>query len=94
MNKQYNNLDIKNLVKTEWFNQFNELQQEQIKLGLEKQLDVSIYAKIDFNWEQMQIIFFGLKDNLDVSSYANKNFTAEKMRKIREELLAEKYAII
>ena len=48
----------------------------------------------DFDWEQMQIIFFGLKDNLDVSSYANKNFTAEKMRKIREELLAEKYAII
>lgn len=42
----------------------------------------------------MEIIFFGLKNNLDVSSYANEKFTAEKMRNIRDELLAEKYAII
>ena len=46
MNKKiHNNLSIENLTKTEWFNQFNEEQKEQIKLGLEKNLDVSIYAK-------------------------------------------------
>ena len=65
-----------------------------IKEGLKKSLDISWYAKKEFDWEQMQIIFFGLKDNLDVSFYANEKFTAEKMRKIREELLAEKYAIV
>ena len=31
MNKIYNNLTIENLIKTEWFNQFNEYQKEQIR---------------------------------------------------------------
>ena len=88
MNKQYNNLDIKNLVKTEWFNQFNELQQEQIKLGLEKQLDVSIYAKIDFNWEQMEEIRLGLEANLNVLIYATPEYTWEQMNIILEGLKA------
>ena len=69
-------------------------QMEEILFGLEANLNVLIYAKPEYSWEQMQIIFFGLKDNLDVSSYANEKFTAEKMIKIREDLLAEKYAII
>ena len=30
MNNIYNNLTIENLTKTEWFNQFNEYQQEEI----------------------------------------------------------------
>lgn len=34
MNKIYNNLIIKNLIKTEWINQFDEEQQEQIRLKL------------------------------------------------------------
>ena len=44
MNKIYNNLTIENLKKTEWFNQFNEYQKEQIRLGLEANLDISWYA--------------------------------------------------
>ena len=89
MNKQYNNLDIKNLVKTEWFNQFNELQQEQIKLGLEKQLDVSIYAKEYFDWVQMREIREGLHDNLDVSIYAKPEYSWRKMKGFRNRLLKE-----
>ena len=53
MNKIYNNLTIKNLIKTEWFNQFNKEQQEEITKGLKEDLDVSIYAKLDFNELQM-----------------------------------------
>ena len=41
MNNIYNNLTIENLTKTEWFNQFNEYQQEEIFEGLEKNLDIS-----------------------------------------------------
>ena len=31
MNKLYNNLSIDNLIKTKWFNQFDENQQREIK---------------------------------------------------------------
>ena len=56
MNKIYNNLNVDNLMKTEMFDQFNEKQQEQIRLGLEKDLNVSIYAKSKFNSWQMEEI--------------------------------------
>ena len=36
MNKIYNNLNIENLTKTDWFNQFDKKQQEEITKGLEK----------------------------------------------------------
>ena len=48
MNKIYNNLNIENLIKTDWFNKFDEYQQEQIKIGLKDNLDVSIYAKLHY----------------------------------------------
>ena len=53
MKKIYNNLSIENLTKTEWFNQFDEKQQKQIKKGLEDNLNVSIYAKSEFDVYQM-----------------------------------------
>ena len=62
MNKIYNNLSIDNLTKTKWFNQFNEKQQEQIKLGLEDDLNVSIYAKPEFHEYQMEEIREGLEE--------------------------------
>ena len=43
-----NNLNIENLIKTECFNQFDKKQRRIIEEGLEKNLDVSIYAKTDF----------------------------------------------
>ena len=79
MNKIYNNLNVDNLMKTDWFNQFNKEQQEEIRLGLEKNIDVSIYAKPDFYAWQMKQIRLGLEEKLNVSSYAKKIFTAEKM---------------
>ena len=74
MNKEYNNLTIENLTKTEWFNQFNRYQQEEILKGLEKDLNVSIYAKTEFDWKQMSRIRRGLEENLNVSIYAKPEF--------------------
>ncbi len=90
MNKKiYNNLNIKNLIKTEWFNQFNLNEKEEINWGLEDNLDVSIYAKKEFNWKQMSQIRFGLRDDLDVSLYANPEVSSLKMEEIRLKLLKE-----
>ena len=60
MNKIYNNLNIENLIKTDWFEQFDEYQQEEIIKGLKDNLDVSIYAKSEFDWEKMREIRFNL----------------------------------
>ena len=79
MNKIYNNLSIENLIKTEWFNQFNEKQKGQIRLGLKDNLNVSIYANPKFDDFQMEIIRFGLEANLDVSLYANPKFSVSQM---------------
>ena len=53
MEKIYNNLTVDNLIKTEWFNQFNKSQQEEILLGLKNNIDISIYAKTIFDANQM-----------------------------------------
>ena len=49
MNKIHNNLNIENLTKTEWFEQFNKEQQEEITKGIQDNLDVSIYAKTEYS---------------------------------------------
>ena len=57
MNKKiYNNLSIENLMKTEMFNQFDEYQKQEIKKGLKANLDVSFYAKKEFDYQQMEQI--------------------------------------
>ena len=56
MNKIYNNLNIENLVKTDWFNQFKEYQKEEILEGLEANIDVSIYTKLKYNSCKMREI--------------------------------------
>ena len=83
MNKIYNNLTIKNLIKTEWINQFDEEQQEQIRLGSKDNLDVLIYAKKEYNWKQMKQIRLGLQANVDVSIYSKKYFDNFQMWQIR-----------
>ena len=80
MKKIYNNLSIENLTKTEWFNQFNELQKGEILKGLKDNLDVSVYAKTEFSDDQMYHIRTGLKKNLDVSIYAKLDFNEDQMK--------------
>ena len=83
MKKIYNNLNIKNLTKTDWFNQFDKEQKEQIILGLNNNVDVFIYAKPDFKWDQMLQIRRGLEDNLNISLYANLDYNEYQMNEIR-----------
>ena len=41
MNKIYNNLNIENLMKTDWFKQFNKEQKKEILTGIENNVDIS-----------------------------------------------------
>ena len=83
MEKIHNNLTVDNLKKTEWFNQFNKYQQDEILKGLEDKLDVSVYANTEFTADQMQQIRLGLEDNVDVFWYAKKEFNWKQMSQIR-----------
>ena len=49
MEKIHNNLNIENLIKTDWFEQFSINQKQEILKGLKEDVDVSIYAKPDFD---------------------------------------------
>ena len=57
--------------------------------GLEDNLDVSIYAKTDFDGHQMTAIRIGLQENLDVSQYAKPEYTSQQMTSIRLKLKNE-----
>ena len=81
MNKIHNNLSIENLIKTEWFNQFDEFQKHQITLGIHSNVDALIYAKPEFNYSQMDQIREGLVDNLDIFIYANSKFDEYQWKK-------------
>lgn len=63
--------------------EYQKAQNQEIKLGKEEGLDVSIYANPQFNWLQMEQIRMGLKDKLDASVYANPSYNYETMRQIR-----------
>ena len=105
MNKAHNNLNIENLIRTEyfknldlkqkeelltnsqWFNQFDEDQQYEIIKGLEKNLDISIYAKPENCEYKMEQIRWGLESKIDVSLYAKPEYNREQMVEIRVSLL-------
>ena len=61
MKKQYNNLSIENLMKTNWINQFTPFQKNEIKKGLASKVDVSIYANRKYTDFQMKEIRLGLE---------------------------------
>ena len=56
MNKIYNNLTIENIIKTDWFNQFESFQKNEIYRGLQENLDVFKYAKTEIFWKKMKKI--------------------------------------
>ena len=83
MNRIYNNLSVENLIKTDWIEQFDEAQQREIKSGIENKVNLSVYAKTDYDSFQMFEIRIGLQGNLDVSLYANPDFGPTEMNLIR-----------
>ena len=82
MNKIYNNLNIENLIKTDWFELFNIHQKHEILKCLKNNVDVLIYAKPEFDWHQM----FEIREGLDVSIYAKTDFSDYQMDEIRRGL--------
>ena len=83
MKKEFKNLTVDNLIKTEWFNQFDSKQKKLIIEGLQENLNVFIYAKTKYSWSQMAHLKAGLKANLDISIYANPDFNNFQMNEIR-----------
>lgn len=63
--------------------EFSAEQQQEIFLGQQEGLDVSLYSRSDFNWLQMEQIRMGLKDKVDVSVYADPLYSFETMKQIR-----------
>ena len=71
------------MKKIEKSGKFNYSQKEQISFGLQKGLDISIYAKPEFKSSQMEQIRFGLEKGLNAHIYAKPEFDYEQMRQIR-----------
>ena len=83
MNKIHNNLNIENLIRTEEFKSFIKEKKEEIIKGLENNLDISTYAKTEFNSQQMREIRWGLEAKINISVYAKSELNWEQMNKIR-----------
>lgn len=58
----------------------------EIRKGLAHDVDVSIYATPEFNWQQMREIREGLEAGIDVSSYADPNIPWTQMHNMRPQL--------
>ena len=65
---------------------FTNRQKEEIKLGLEQNLDVSFYSNPEFTHDQMKEIRLGLEKGLNISWYAKPEFDWGKMSEIRRAL--------
>lgn len=52
-------------------------------MGLKKNLDVTLYAKPEYNCNQMEEIRLGLEAGLDASTYAKPEYTCDQMKEIR-----------
>ena len=81
MNKLYNNLNIENLIKTEYFKQLNKDKKREILKNSDRFNQFNLYEQVEINW--------GLEENLDISVYAKPEFDFMQMRKIRMELKNE-----
>ena len=77
MSEIYNNLNIENLIKTDWFNQFNREQQKQILLGVDSKVDVLVYAKLEYDSFKMLTERIKLELEVDIS-YMNELLEIQK----------------
>ena len=82
-----NDITMPEYLKNLCWGDFDEGQRRQILYGLEKRLDVSAYAKSEFNTYQMEQIICGLERGLDVSVYAKPEYNAFQMSYLRKQLI-------
>ena len=84
MKKEFKNFE-KKLEEIIAGKEFTPEQIEEIRNGLEQELNVSKYANPEFDEGQMYQIRLGLEQRLDVSKYADPKFDWRQMEEIREE---------
>ena len=84
--KLTNNLTIDALTRMYEQQGFDSFQLSEIRLGLERSVDVSIYADRSYHWGQMQMIRNGLERCLDVSKYADPQVSLNDMIHAYEKL--------
>lgn len=60
---------------------FNGFQMNEIRIGMESGLDVSVYMDPEYTNEQMKQIRYGMDHNIDVSRYADPSISASDMEK-------------
>lgn len=56
---------------------FDAFQMKQLRLGLEQNLDVSMYCDKEFSGKVMSLIRFGMLEGIEVSEYATPGITEE-----------------
>lgn len=80
--KLANNLQVEQLLNTDWANQFNKYQLHHIREGLNNNLDVSIYTKSELSDDQMRQLVTGLKQGFDMTKYASGEYSEDQLRQI------------
>ena len=65
---------------------FNGRQIDVIKKGIEQMIEVSVYAKLEYDADQMNEILLGLLHAVNVEIYADSNYSALQMRVLRQAL--------
>ena len=92
--KLTNSLNVKQLIETEWFEQFDSMQQKHIEEGLLQGLQVELYADPRFTAAQMQEIRRAMIQGIDVSSILNVRIGARKMKILANEMQCRHFADI
>lgn len=76
--KLKNNLSFEAIIKTfeeTYTYKYNILQLKELKKGYERDVNISLYANPNFEYEQMSYIRQGLENNVDISKYASTNYS-------------------
>ncbi|MCR5100029.1 MAG: FapA family protein, partial [Butyrivibrio sp.] len=56
---------------------------KEIRIGLEKRLDVKLYAKRCYSYQQMRELRYGLEHQVDISYYSSRLYMPGQMKEIR-----------
>lgn len=84
--KLMNNVSIDALAHMYEQQDFDDFQLNEIRLGLERGVNVSIYADRIYHWGQMQMIRKGLERHLDISKYSDPRVSLNAMIHMYQQL--------
>lgn len=76
--KLKNNLSFEAIIKSfeeKHACKYDFLQLKELKKGYERNVNISLYANLDFGYEQMSYIRQGLENNVDINKYASTHYS-------------------